>query len=239
LKWNVEPKSAAEMRRRIFIALIAVLLIGILAAIFLESPPPPPPLVMLPSASWPVKTGRIPDRWIPPKWTWLQKLCSRIRGKSRQVTLDVELIEVSEPVKSVVDKNKLGQPQLESDGVAAWIVSAEKPMQFDGSATISKPRVTMADRMQAAMFVGSTTNSSKVEVYVRLKRDSSDLWTRVTFSDGTQTNFLAAVRAQVPWNDALFVIDDREPAAATNRRAFWISPFEVDAAGNRLHGNGN
>lgn len=72
------------------------------------------------------------------------------------------------------------------------------------------------------------------QVFSKLNETTIDLSARFIALSASQTNFITAVRAQIPYGKALFVLDSRQPNAATNRIAFWVEPNEIDAKGNRV-----
>jgi hypothetical protein len=227
------------MNRNWLIALILVLLAGILLVVFLDRLPALPAVTILPSTPLVVKSGRVPDRWIPAQWTWLARACRFVLGAPRQVGYAIQFIEASETVDSIVAQNSLGQPQAESHGLAVWILPGETLQKPKGLATtMSAPRILTTDRMEARVMVGSTTDSYSADLFARLEKKTVDLSTGLIVTSAGQTNFVAAVRAQLPYGQALFLLDVRQPASASNRLEFLITAEEYDAKGNKVHGKG-
>ena len=72
----------------------------------------------------------------------------------------------------------------------------------------------------------------RAECFARLEKETIDLSTRLTVYSRAQTKFVVAMRAQIPYGKALFVVDSRHPELVTNRTAIWIKADEVDAKGN-------
>jgi hypothetical protein len=75
-----------------------------------------------------------------------------------------------------------------------------------------------------------------VELFLRLEKQIVDLSTRLIFVSAGQTNLVAAVRAQLPYDKALFVLDVRQPQSGSNRLEIAITADEYDAKGNRVRG---
>jgi len=179
-----------------------------------------------------VKSGRIPDRWIPAKWTWLQKACRLFRGAPRQIYYNIQFIESAETVDSIVAQNSLGQPQVESNGLAVWILTSQKLKRSPGASTDRDLRATLGEGIRADLLIGAATNMLRAECFARLEKETIDLSTRLTVYSRAQTKFVVAMRAQIPYGKALFVVDSRHPELVTNRTAIWIKADEVDAKGN-------
>jgi hypothetical protein len=219
------------------VALILALLAGILLFVLLERAPAFPAATILPSTPLVVKTGRVPDRWIPAKWTWLRRACQFVLGDPRQVGFDIQFIEASETAASIITENSLGQPQAESNGLAVWLLPGTTLQPPKSASTIrSMPRITTADGMQASVMSGSTTDMFKADLFALLAKGTVDLSARLIVVSAGQTNFVGAVRAQLPYNKALFLLDMRQPESASNRMEFLITADEYDAAGNKVHG---
>jgi hypothetical protein len=218
------------------IVLILVLLFGMVLFVFLDNPPALPAVMILPPTPLAVKTGRVPDRWIPAKWTLLQRACLFVLGAPQQVGFDVQFIEASETVDSIVAQNSLGQPQAQTNGLAVWILPGETLTPPRGASTVrSDPRIITVDGMQAVVMSTSATDMYRVDFFPRLEKGTVDLSTRLIVASAAQTNFVAAVRAQLPYGKALFLLDVRQPASASNRLEFLITADEYDAKGNRVH----
>jgi hypothetical protein len=214
------------MNRKWLIALILVLLGGMLVVCLDRSPALPPVMILAPTRLV-VKSGRVPDRWIPTKWTLLQKACQRVLGPPRTVFLDIQFREVHGTLKSIIAQNFLGQPLNESNGVAVWMVPGRLRPRFIRDSPIITANLTVAKR---------TSFWETAEVFPRLKEETIDLSTLLIDASVTQTNFVAAIRAQLPYGKELFVLDVRQPEMATNRAGIWIKGDEIDAKGNKVHG---
>jgi hypothetical protein len=213
------------------IILIAVLLGGAILFLVFDKPPTLPAVIILPASPLLVKSGRVPDRWIPANWTWLRRACRFVLGAPRQVGIDIQCIEASKDVASVVAQNSLGPPQGQSNGVAVWILPGGTLRQPGDSATIMpRARAITIDKGEARMTVGNFS----ADLFPKLEKGTVDLSTRFIVSSSGQTNFVAAVRAQLPYGKALFVLDVRQPESATNRYEFLITADEYDAKGNKI-----
>jgi len=212
--------------------LIAVVVLVAGAATFLafKQSPAPPTIVISQQGPLPPLPGRFPERYIPAKWTWLRRLSARVFGPMRQITFGIEYSEADESVASLRLENVLGPPLAETNGVAVWLFPKEGALhgiRHSGSITsVSAPRITTADRMQSAIMISSNTI---IGMSPRMKKDTVDLWTRLSLG-----NFHALVRAQVPYDAAFLIVDDRLPDAATNRAEVVIVASEINATGNKV-----
>jgi len=207
------------MQRKWLIALVVVLVLGSLLVSRLTNPPPLPPVIILPPTPLAVKSGRIPDRWIPAKWTWLHKACWRVFGSPRQVWCDIQFRNIDGTLASIIAQNSLGRPLAESNGVAAWILPARMRPRF-----IRDFEIFTANETQASNHAFGCI----AEVFPRLNEKTIDLSTRLIDS----SEIVAAVRAQVPYGKELLVLDIRVPELFTNRDAIWIRIYDVDAKGH-------
>jgi hypothetical protein len=83
------------------ILLILVLLGGILPFFIIDKPPALPAVMILPTAPLAVTSGRLPDRWMPAKWLWLQRACQFVFGPPKQVGFNVQFMETSETAAAI------------------------------------------------------------------------------------------------------------------------------------------
>ena len=215
---------------------LIVLTLVLLGAIFLsfDHPPAPPPVTILPPTPLAVKSGRVPDRWIPRNWNWLRRVCWSVLGHERQVDLKVEFSQTAEPL-AVLEK-ALGQPQTESNGVAVWMVPESilrRPK--DVATTVFAPEVTVNERRMARMTTSGSITNYQVDLFPLLEKETLDLSTRVLATSNGQTNFVAALRAHIPYGKVLLLLDIRHPEAASSRLEILIRADESDPAGNWLH----
>src|SRR5580700_10250467 len=104
------------MKRKRLIVLALALLGGTLLCFLIDKPPVLPAVTILPPGPLVVKSGRVPDRWIPAKWGWLHRVCQFFLGAPKQIGFNVQCIETSGTVASIVALNSLGQPQAQSNG---------------------------------------------------------------------------------------------------------------------------
>ena len=133
-------------------------------------------------------------------------------------------------------RNSLGQPQAESNGVAVWMLRDGLPDWPKGGASIlCGSRLETADRIEAMVTDGSDAALFSSDFFPLLGKDIVDLSIRRIVKLTGQTNFVQAVRAQLPYGHALFVLDVRQPESVTNRMGFLITADEYDAKGNKLH----
>jgi hypothetical protein len=225
------------MNRKWLIVVIVALLGGMLLVVCFDRPPALPALAILPPTPLAVKSGRVPDRWIPAKWTWLRRACLFVLGAPRQVGYDIQFIQDSETVASILAENSLGPPQAESNGVAIWILPGETLKQPNGASTTTiGSRILTTDQMSGKVFGFGSTGGHTVEFFARLEKGTIDLSTCLTLPSAAQSNSFVAVRAQLPYGHALFLLDVRQPESASNRLEFLITADEYDAKGSKVHG---
>jgi hypothetical protein len=212
--------------------LILVLLGGIVVFIIIDTSPALPAVMILPPGPLVVKSGRVPDRWIPSKWIWLRKACLFVFGRARQVEFNVECFESSETVAATLARNALGPPQAQSNGVALWLLPdwAFRPPKVRVK-IMRRARMTTSDLGQGTVGVGDYS----ADLFGRFEKRTVDLSTRLIVASALETNFVAAARAQLPYGQALLVLDVRQPETVTKRLAFLIMADEIDAKGNKLH----
>jgi hypothetical protein len=225
------------MKRKRLLALALVLLGAALLFLIFDKPPALPAVMFLPPGPLAVKSGRVPERWIPANWGWLHRTCQFFFGPPRWVGIDIQFIEVSDTAASIVAQNSLGPPQAESNGIAVWILPGGK-LQQPKDAAINFIMPTMSSRTPDRMdgSVGATMGNTGyiADLFPRLDEEKADLSTRLIVTSAGQTNFLAAVRAQLYYGQALFVLDVRQPKSASNRMEFVITADEYDAKGNMV-----
>lgn len=224
------------MRPKRVIALVLALAGVVILFLIFDKPPALPPVMILPPGPLAVKSGRAPDRWIPRKWTWLHRACQFFLGPQRVVHINVQFMETSEKVATFMAENSFGQPQAESNGLAVWILPAGTLRPNNGAVTIlgAVRILTVAQQMARASVVDKVATHS-ADLFPRLGNDTVDLSTRLIAILGWQTNFVASVRAQLPYGQNLFVLDVTQPDLATNRMEFVITADEIDPAGNIIH----
>jgi hypothetical protein len=223
------------MNRKWLISLVLVLLGVIVLVVILRRPPALPPIIFLPPTSLPMKSGRIPDRWIPAKWTWLQRACLFVLGPPKQVRFDIRFLNIGGSLTSIVTRDFPGQPLSESNGVATCILPATTRQKLElDSEVLAAPRIVTAEDREAGAGMGMASGSYVANVFAEFRKGTTDLSTRAFITLGTQTNFNAAVRAQLHDSEALFILDARQPNKVTNRVGIWIEASEIDATGNRV-----
>jgi len=223
------------VNRKWLISLVLVLLGVILLVGILGRPPALPPIIFLPPTSLPVKSGRIPDRWIPAKWTWLQQACLFVLGAPKQVRFDIRFFDTVGSLTSIVATNFPGPRLSESNGVASCILptSVRQRLERD-SDVLAGPAIVAAEHSAAGVGIGSASGSFVANVFADFRKETTDLSTRVIIPSGTPTHFVAAVRAQLHDGEALFILDARQPNAVTNRVGVWIEATEIDAKGSKV-----
>jgi hypothetical protein len=231
MMFGIKPFMSKRNKKRFF-ALALVLLGATLLFLIFDKPPDLPAVMFLPPGPLAVKSGRVPDRWIPATWGWLHRTCQFFLGAPRQVGFKVQFMETSDTVASIVAQNSLGQPQAESNSVAVWIMP-EKSIPKGIATFVSAARVITADQIEAKVLVSDGVAGHSADLFARLEKETVDLSTRLLVTDSAgQTNFVAAVRAQISYGQALLVLDVRHPESAANRLECVITADEYDAKGN-------
>jgi len=221
------------MKRKRLVLLALAVSGGLFLFFILETPPVLPAVMILPPGPLVVKCGRVPDRWIPARWGWLHRACWFVLGYPSQVTCKLQFVESSGNVASIVARNSLGQPQAESNGVAIWFLPDGKlgPPQ-DARQILGAARINSEVQQMARGAVVKRAARYSAELFSRLEKETVDLSTRLVVTANGQTNFVASLRGQLPYGQALFVLDVRQPDLATNRMEFMITVDEIDPAGN-------
>jgi hypothetical protein len=224
------------MRQKRLIALALVVLGGMLVFVILSKPPALPAVMILPPTPLAVKSGRVPDRWIPAKWTRLQRACRYFLGDPKQVGFNVRYMETSETVESIISRNSLGPPQARGNGLAVWILPDGTLRPPKGDTTVlGAARILTAARERAKLSVTHKAGNYSAEVFPILEDETVDFLTRLIVTSAGKTNFVAAARAQLPYGQALFVLDVRQPEVDDYRMGFLITADEYDAKGNKVH----
>jgi len=73
-----------------------------------------------------------------------------------------------------------------------------------------------------------------VDVFPHLEKETLDLSTRFIFTSSGKTNFVAAVRAHIPYGQTLLIFDVRHPVPALHRMGFLITVDNDDGNGNKI-----
>jgi hypothetical protein len=189
--------------------------------------------MILPPTPLAVKSGRVPDRWIPVKWLWLRRACRLLLKAPRQVHLDLEWSNASNTVASVLAQNSLGKPDAEGNGLALWILPGRTLQQPVGAPNYSvSGGIVSDDRQESGMQMGDYT----VDLFARLDKETVDLWSSFIYNTASQSNSALAVRVQLPFDKALLFLDVRQPDLASNRTEIVITADEYDAKGNKIQG---
>ncbi len=231
--WPVRGPFMAARKQKWLVVLILVLLVGMLICVIFDRTPVLPVVVILPPTPLAVQSGRVPDRWIPWNWTWLRRSCLFVLGLPRQVSLEIECSAVSEKVSSITAENSLGPPLADSNGVAVWIVPADRSWVWGAPSSIMpRAHVVTSDQGQATVLV----RDYKADLFGHLQKLTVDLSTRLIIGSATQTNFVAAARAQLPYGKRLLILDVRKPDSATYRIEIFVTADEIDATGNKAQG---
>jgi len=177
----------------------------------------------------------MPDRWIPKKWIWLQRVCLFVFGPPRQVSYYVYLRETSEAVASIGAQYSLGQPGANSNGLAVWILpNSLLPLLKDSKHTIENG-CTAADQTEtgtATAIGGDIPFGYIVSFFARLGKGTIDLSTRLSGDFKGKETLFANVRAQLAYGQALLVLDDRHGHSPTHCLEIIITANEIDAKGN-------
>ena len=219
-------------RKRLLI--IAALVLLVIAVVVLPRHPAPPDVVLLPPVPLVDTQGRIPERWIPARWTWLHRTCRLFFGAPRQMELDITIIDVTNTVARIIADGNLGQPLARSNGVAAWLKPDDTPPRTLVFSTSMSAKIQTADRTEATMIMLGNQGNYKEDIFPRLNATNIDLSLLCIISSGMATNFAAAARAQLPYGHGLLLVDDKTPELSTNRTELLITAYETDDKGNRI-----
>jgi hypothetical protein len=219
--------------RKWLIASALVVSAGTLLFVHLYNPPALPEVMILPPTAFTMKDGRIPDRWIPAKWTWVQKACQRVLGTPRSFNYELSGCEHYETVGSFVALNSLGKPLAESNGVAVWVLPTRKIHRVIvfRDTTVGTPTsdggyskrfswnasIHARDRMNWRRQLGRN-KEIRTDFFPLLHKETNDLWIRLM----TRTNFVIAARVQLPYDCGLLLLDARQPELATDRAEIEI-----------------
>jgi hypothetical protein len=195
-----------------------VLLGGIFLLVRFDRPPALPEVMILPPTAFTMQEGRIPDRWIPAKWTWLQQKCRLVFGPPKWDVFDIQCPEITNTAAFIIDRNSLGRPDAEGGGMALWILSYWKLIRLDLHAPRSMGTALYAkDRMKATTQLG-WRGDIRADFFLGRDTGTDDLSIRLA----TPTNSGITVRVQLHRDKALFFMDVRRPELATNRTAIEI-----------------
>jgi len=213
--------------------------VGVAAAIcalaFLTRPRTLSPVVIETPNPLTMKSGRFPDRWIPktPRLNWLRALCQSVLGVPHPVKLEMTVLTQTNTMAELIAGGQLGAPTARGNGVAVWLLPATDPPAWEKRAVTAKSSMTTFNRQEIA--VTFTDNQIGVtfteEVFPRLRANGVEVWMRLLSQAGPVTNLAMRIHAQMVYGHGVLVVDDRAPAAETNRTAFLIYPVEVDANG--------
>jgi hypothetical protein len=223
--------------RKWLVALALLVLGGVRLFVFLDQPPALPAVIIWPPAPLGKNSGRVPDRWIPAEWVWLHKACEFLLGSPKKVGYHVQFINTSGTVASIISQNAIGQPKSESKELAAWILPDRIMHGVKGASTVlSAPRLIAIEGGQARIMtaVGNADGYS-ADLFSWLGREKVDLRTSFGVITAGKATFVAGARAQIPYGQALLLLDTRRPESATNRVEILITTDEIDAKGNALH----
>ncbi len=203
---------------------------------FLARPHAPPAVEIEAPTPLTMRSGRFPERWIPSshRLIWLRWLSLKVLGPPPEVKLEMKMIEQTNTMAGLIAEGALGPPLARSHGVAVWLLAGTDPPRTSISSTTVRSSITMEDRGEAAMnYVAGQTTVAE-EIFPRRFGDGVEVWERFVCQSGGTTNFVARIRARLPYGHSAFVVDDRAPEAKTNRIGFLLYPDEADDNGHSL-----
>jgi hypothetical protein len=221
--------------RKCLVALVLLLLCAIFLFVLFGKPPALPEVMILPPTVLAVKSGRVPDRWIPAKWVWLRQACRYVLGAPRRVGVQDVWGGDSNTVAAILAQNSLGKPDAEGDGLALWILPGRTLQPLDGPPYHAVSGSVVEDNQQKSGMTHARGYS--MYSFARLDKESVDLWISFAYNSPSQTNSALAVRVQLPHDKALFFLDVRQPELASNRTECLITSDEFDAKGNKIQGS--
>lgn len=192
---------------------------------------------------------RAPDRLPAPKqpllsriipmnnsWSWFWRFKQAVFGGPRVVNLEPTII--SFPANAELNRTNLdlGEPAcITTNGVQVWVLAepdlkrlGATCLKIPGADTLTKPRISTADAIEASLFVGEVyvlsgvTNSVGVsfDCYPRVHREVTDLMAKLLISETVtngpsviiRTNMDLTARVQLQRGTGFFLLD-----AGTNR----------------------
>ena len=221
ISFSRSPVIATRIRKW-FIALSLVLLAGTFLFVFFYKPPALPEVMILPPTAFTIQEGRIPDRWIPAKWTWLQRACRSVFGPPKSVIFNIYCHQIANTAAFFIDRNTLGKPDAEGGGMALWILRVWKldRLVYGGRYGMSTS-LSADDRMKSTMLLGWRAEI-RTDFFPRLDKETNDLSIRIT----PPSNFGIAVRVQIPHGSGLLFVDVGQPDFATSGTAIEITERE-------------
>jgi hypothetical protein len=164
-------------------------------------------------------------------WSWFWRLKQAVFGGPRVVNLDVALMSFPPNLQLNQSNLDLAEPTYLTNGVRVWILPepdlkrlSGACLKIPGAESLSKPRITTADAIEAMLFSGEVlvlsgvTNSVGVSFgcYPRVRRQVTDLTTTLLVSEaltsGTtvsvRTNLDLMARVQLQRGNGFFLLDN-------------------------------
>jgi hypothetical protein len=236
-------KSSAELRKR-HISLACLALCFGLGVILLRPSPPPRVLVLHGPFSMPVLMRDRLVQWIPAamagRWVW--SITDRVFGRRAPVNINAQIVTLPNARRTAtlagLPQGALASSSLE--GLQLWFLGTnelalikQRLEQAPGASVLGRPRISTADGIGAALFVGETLSVNgctnevglKLSCFARVHNRSTDLFTALAFSEvvtnqavslgvrasgpflSVRTNLDLVTRIQVPKGKGVLLLD--------------------------------
>ena len=238
------------------VLLFVCMAVGII--VILRTPKPPLFIVMSPPGRMPVRLRNWLDRWIPQTagWALVWRVEETVFGRRKPVNLNMEVVSLNDSSHPALTNLSLGPASSSlTNGLQVWLLGAEQLKalrqqlkQTPGAETFSRPRMSTADGMKCAMFIGGPVSlagsSGQVGLALaccpQVHRDYTDLMTSITVSElitneavassgsapliAVQTNLDTALRLQIPKGSGIFLFDRGAPGLTRKATGVIIDP---------------
>lgn len=169
-------------------------------------------------------------------WSWFWRFKQAVFGGPRAVSLEATIISFPPNAELTHTNLDLGEPTyIATNGVRVWVLAepdlkrlGATCLKIRGADTLTKPRISTADAIEASLFVGEVYVLSGVknsvgvsfDCYPRVHRDMTELTTGLLVSEALtngpsisiRTNMDVTARVRLDRGNGFFLLD-----AGTNR----------------------
>lgn len=202
------------------LALVAFALVCVVVAVVLVPRPsaPPPAATLHEPFSRPLAFRDRLAGWIPGAsssfWRW--RLGNSVFGQRKPVNIYADVLALSEPTSAgLVSSLALEKPVFaEPNGLQVWFLRSgdvkavhERLKRTPGIDSLGRPRICMADGVEASIFSGPSVPLNgvvkqvglKMDCFARVRSRSTELFAVITLSEAV-TNQMAAATTSPPAN---------------------------------------
>ena len=229
-----------------------ILLLGLTAPIAFLPPGNslPDPVRVLPESYQISSPIPLFARWVPatPGWAWLWHLKESVCGKIKPVSIDTDIVAVSQMTIPFGVPTFDGQGSLKATRLRVWLADIAQLKSFRrqmergaGVTFVNSPRIITGDGIGASLFVGETiilngaTNETGVRVsyFTRVRKDLLDLtatigvmqpMTNEALAISLRTNLDVKARFQIPKGKGIFLLQFFQDQPDQGAMAVIISP---------------